>query len=72
MEPGHSISFKIAVRPANTQISLRIRASWSESSLSDERRFGSLATHRASWEDLDQIAQMRVQYFRKRCAPARL
>ena len=31
-DPGHSISSWLHVRPAKTQISLRIRAVWSESS----------------------------------------
>ena len=44
----HSTFYKIAsrVRPAKTQISLRISAGWSESSLSGWTRFGSLATHK--------------------------
>ena len=46
---------RLHVRPAKTQISLRIRAVWSESSLSAWGRFGSLSTHNVSCEDFDQI-----------------
>ena len=46
------------VRPAKTQISLRIRPVWSESSLSAWRNHGSLATHWAHSEDSDQTGRM--------------
>ena len=47
------------VRPTKTQISLRIRAVWSESSLSAWRNFASLAIQKAPSEDSDQTARMR-------------
>ena len=47
-------STKWSVRPAKTQISLGIRPVWSESSLSDWRSTGSLATYWAHSEDSDQ------------------
>ena len=50
---------RLHLRPAKTQISLRIRAVWSEFPLSAWPRFGSLATHRVSCEDSDQTARMR-------------
>ena len=43
-----------------TQISLRIRAVWSESSLSAWRNFASLAIQAAPSEDSDQTARMRM------------
>ena len=47
------------VRPTSTQISLRMRAVWSESSLSAWRNFASLAIQNASSDDSDQTARMR-------------
>ena len=47
------------VRPTKTQISLRIRAVWSESSLSAWRNFVFLAIQNALSEDSDQTARMR-------------
>ena len=46
------------VRPTKTQISLRIRAVWSESSLSARRNFASLAIRNAPSEDSDQTVRM--------------
>ena len=54
-------------RLAKTQISVRIRAVWSESSMSTWRRFGSLTSHYMSCEDSDQTAEMR-RLLRLRCA----
>ena len=50
-ELRHDKTYKMAVRPAKTQISLGIRPVWSESSLSVWRSIGSLATHWAHSED---------------------
>ena len=47
------------VRPTKTQISLRIRSAWSESSLSVWRNFASLVIQNAPSEDTDQTARMR-------------
>ena len=47
------------VRLAKIQISLRIRAVWSESSLSAWRNFVSLPIQNVSSEDSDQTARMR-------------
>ena len=47
-------------RPTKTQISLRIRAVWSESSLSAWRNCTSLAVQNATSEDYDQSARMRT------------
>ena len=47
------------VRPTKTQISLRIRAVWSDSLLSALRNFVSLAIQNAPNEDSDQPARMR-------------
>ena len=47
------------VRETKTQISLRIRAVWSESLLSAWRNFASLAIQNAPREDSDQTAWMR-------------
>ena len=47
------------VRPTKTQISLRIRTVWSESSLSVWRNFAYLAIQNAPSEDSDQTARMR-------------
>ena len=47
------------VPSTKTQISLRIRAVWSESSLSAWSNFASLAIQNAPSEDSDQTAQMR-------------
>ena len=44
------------VRPTKTQISQRIRAVWSESSLSTWRNFAFLAIQSAPSEDSDQTA----------------
>ena len=46
MSLGITFSTSLRVRPAKTQIGLRISASRSESSLSTGRRFRSSATHR--------------------------
>ena len=46
-------------RPTKTQVSLRLRAGWSESSLSACRNFASLAIQNAPSEDSDQTARMR-------------
>ena len=46
------------MHPAKTQISLSIRAVWSESSLSAWRKRGSLATQWAHSEDSDQTGRM--------------
>ena len=46
------------VRPAKTQISLRICPVWSESSLSAWRNIGASATHWAHSEDFDQTGRM--------------
>ena len=58
-KPGLSISYILHLRPAKTQINLRIRAVWSESLLSAWRRFGPLVINRARSEDIDQTARMR-------------
>ena len=47
----------VTVRPAKTRISLDIRPVWSESSLSDWRKLGSLATHWVHSEDSDQTGR---------------
>ena len=47
------------VRLTRTQISLRIRAVWSESSLSARRNCASLAIQNVPSEDSDQTARMR-------------
>ena len=47
------------VCPTMTQISLRIRAVWLESSLSAWRHFASLTIQNATSEDSDQTARMR-------------
>ena len=47
------------VHPTKTQISLRIRAVWAESSLSAWRNFASLAIQNAPGEVSDQTARMR-------------
>ena len=47
------------MRPAKTQISLRIRAVCSEYSLSAWKGFGFMAFHRVISEDSDQTARMR-------------
>ena len=57
-EPRHDKTNKMAVRPAKTQLSLRIRPVWSESSLSARRKPGFLATHWAHSEDSDQTGRM--------------
>ena len=49
---------KLPVCPAKTQISLGICPVWSASSLSAWGNLGSLATHWAHSEDIDQTAQM--------------
>ena len=48
----------MAVRPANTQISLGIRPVWSESSLFAWRKLGYLANHCGHSEDSDQTRRM--------------
>ena len=50
---------KLSVCPTKTQISLRIRAVWSESSLSAWRNFAFFAIQNALSEDSDQTARMR-------------
>ena len=59
------------VRPTQTQIRLRIRAVWSESSLSAWRNFASLAIQNAPSEDSDQTAWMRrlIWIFARRTCP---
>ena len=47
------------MRPAKTQISLRIRAVWLESLLSAWRKFASLAIQKCARKDSDQTARMR-------------
>ena len=47
------------VRPMNIQISLRIRADWSDSSLLTWRHYATLAIQNAPKEDSDQTARMR-------------
>ena len=47
------------VRPTKTQLRLRIRAVWSEPSLSISRKFASLFIQNAPNEDSDQTVQMR-------------
>ena len=54
---GTAFPTKLHVRPAKTLISLRMRAVWSESSLSACRRFGSLASHRVFCEDSNQTTR---------------
>ena len=51
---------KWPLRPAKTQINLRIRPVWSESSLSTWRNIGSSATHWANYEDSDQTGRIWV------------
>ena len=53
-EPWHDKTNKMSVRPAKTQISLGIHPVWSESSLSEWRKFGFLATHWAHSKVADQ------------------
>ena len=57
-EPPHDETNKVAVRPANTQISLGIRPVWSETSLSTWRKLGSLATHSVHSNNSDQTGRM--------------
>ena len=57
-EPHHYKTNKMSVRPAKAQISLGIRPVWSESSLSAQRKLGSLATHWTHSEDSDQTGRM--------------
>ena len=59
------------VRPARTQISLRIRAVWSESSLFARRNVASFLPKNAASEDSDQTARMRrlVWIFAGRTCP---
>ena len=47
------------MRPTKTPISLRIRAVWSESSLTAWRNFASLGIQNAPSEDSDQTVRMR-------------
>ena len=47
------------VRPTETKISMRIRAVWSECSLSAWRNFASLAIQNVRSEDSDQTTRMR-------------
>ena len=54
----HDKTNKMAVRPANTQISLGIRPVWSESSLSAWRKLGSLATQWVQSKDSDQTGRI--------------
>ena len=56
-EPQHDKTNNMAVRLANTQISLGIRTVWPESSLSAWRKLGPLATHWAHSEDSDQTGR---------------
>ena len=57
-EPRQDKTNKMAVRPAKTQISLRIRPVWSESSLSAGRNLWSSATHWAHNVDSDQTGRI--------------
>ena len=59
------------VHLTRTQISLRIRAVWSGSSLSAWRNFASLAIQNAPSEDSDQTARMRrlIGFFAERTCP---
>ena len=57
-EPRHDKTYKMAVCPAKTQISLGIRPVRSESSLSAWRKLGSIATHWAHSEDSDQTGRI--------------
>ena len=59
------------VRPTKTQISLRVCAVWSESSLSAWRNFASLAIQNAPSEESDQTARMRrlIWIFAGRTSP---
>ena len=59
-EPSHDKTNNLAVRPAKTQISLGIRPVWSESSLSAERKVGSIATHWTHSEGSDQTGRIWV------------
>ena len=70
LQRGTAIPTRLNVRPPKTQTRLRIRAAWSESSLSACRRFGSLATHIVPCEDSDQNARMLS--CRKCCVPAQM
>ena len=54
-----AFAIKLHVREAKTQISLRTRADWSESSLSAWRRFGLLTIHIVPREDFYQTSRMR-------------
>ena len=58
MSRGQAISTISHMHPAKPQISLRIRAVWSESLLTALRYFGSWAIHRTYSFDSDQTAQM--------------
>ena len=70
-----AIPTKWVVRPAKTQISLRIRAVWSDSSLSVKRVFCTLAIHTAHSKDSGQaqtdlsLRWAFMQYCRKWSAP---
>ena len=57
-EPWHDKTNNMAVRQAQTQISLGIRPDWSESSLSAWKNLGSSATHWAQSEDSDQTGRL--------------
>ena len=57
-EPSHDITNKMTMRPAKTQISLRICPVSSESSLSTWRKLRSLANHWAHSEDSDQTGRI--------------
>ena len=59
IEPQYPKTTFKHVHPTKTQISLRIRAVWSESSLSAFRKIVSLTIENAPSEDSDQTAQMR-------------
>ena len=59
MSRGTVFPTRLHEHPAKTQISLRIRAVWSESTLPVCRGFRSLTTHRVPCEDSDQTVRMR-------------
>ena len=56
--PGFCFYESLTVRPAKTQISLRIRPVWSESSLSVWRSTEPFATHWAHSKNFDQTGRM--------------
>ena len=59
IEPQREKMYLWHVRPTKTQISLRIRAVWFESSLSAWKNFASFAIQNVPSEDSDQTARIR-------------